>query len=74
MIFDSKPINKKATEAQLNSIILVKFTNSLVRSRPLKEIGAEQVASLTLQAVQTLCMANGYDSCLSTYRPSKVFW
>lgn len=27
----------------LRSVILVKFTNSLVRSRPLKEIGAEQV-------------------------------
>ena len=26
-----------------SSVILVKFTNSLVRSRPLKEIGAEQV-------------------------------
>jgi vacuolar protein sorting-associated protein 53 len=26
-----------------HSVILVKFTNSLVRSRPLKEIGAEQV-------------------------------
>ena len=73
MNFDSKPINKKATEAQLNSIILVKFTNSLVRSRPLKEIGAEQVASFTLRAIQSLCMPNGYDSCLSTYRSSKHF-
>lgn len=28
------------------SVILVKFTNSLVKSRPLKEIGAEQVIVL----------------------------
>ena len=27
----------------LNSVIIVKFTNTLVKSRPLKEIGAEQV-------------------------------
>ena len=31
------------------SVILVKFTNSLVRSRPLKEIGAEQVITLVLR-------------------------
>jgi hypothetical protein len=74
MNFAFKLINKKSTEAQLNSIILVKFTNSLVRSRPLKEIGAEQVASHTLQPVQKLCMPNGYDSCLSTYKSSRVFW
>jgi hypothetical protein len=36
-------------DVDLHSIILVKFTNSLVRSRPLKEIGAEQV-SLTYMA------------------------
>ena len=30
----------------LHSVVLVKFTNSLVRSRPLKEIGAEQVITL----------------------------
>ena len=27
----------------LNSVIIVKFTNALVKSRPLKETGAEQV-------------------------------
>ena len=32
------------------SVILVKFTNSLVRSRPLKEIGAEQVLSISCHA------------------------
>lgn len=26
-----------------SSLLLIKFTNALVRSRPLKEIGAEQV-------------------------------
>ncbi|KDR67572.1 hypothetical protein GALMADRAFT_79772 [Galerina marginata CBS 339.88] len=36
-----------------SSIILVKFTNSLVRSRPLKEIGAEQLL-IDLQTVKAL--------------------
>ena len=63
--------NKKINEAYLDSIILVKFTNSLVRSRPLKEIGAEQVTLLMLQPVQILPVPNGYTSCLSIYRPSR---
>jgi hypothetical protein len=30
------------------SLVLTKFTNALVKSRPLKEIGAEQVCAIVL--------------------------
>lgn len=33
----------------IDSVILVKFTNSLVKSRPLKEIGAEQVREIFME-------------------------
>lgn len=37
--------HEKLTQSSLFSLILMKFMNSLVRSRPLGEIGAEQVPS-----------------------------
>lgn len=30
----------------ISSVVLAKFTNALVRSKPLKEIGAEQVSGV----------------------------
>ncbi|TEB37202.1 hypothetical protein FA13DRAFT_1682098 [Coprinellus micaceus] len=49
------------------SLILVKFTNSVVRSRPLKEIGAEQLL-IDLQTIKAyLAKMPGDDTTTNTY-------
>ncbi|KAH9484873.1 Vacuolar protein sorting-associated protein 53-like protein [Psilocybe cubensis] len=48
-----------------SSIILVKFTNSLVRSRPLKEIGAEQLL-IDLQTIKAFLVKMPGDTLAST--------
>jgi len=48
-----------------SSIILVKFTNSLVRSRPLKEIGAEQLL-IDLQTVKAFLVKMPGETLAST--------
>ncbi|KAF9479029.1 hypothetical protein BDN70DRAFT_921489 [Pholiota conissans] len=54
-----------------SSIILVKFTNSLVRSRPLKEIGAEQLL-IDLQTIKAYLvkMPGGEGSASTSYTRS----
>ncbi|KAF8187487.1 Vps53-like protein [Pholiota molesta] len=53
-----------------SSIILVKFTNSLVRSRPLKEIGAEQLL-IDLQTIKAyLVKMPGEGSASTSYTRS----
>ncbi|KAF5328679.1 hypothetical protein D9619_011656 [Psilocybe cf. subviscida] len=48
-----------------SSIVLVKFTNSLVRSRPLKEIGAEQLL-IDLQTVKAFLLRMPGEGLTST--------
>ncbi|PPQ72073.1 hypothetical protein CVT26_006708 [Gymnopilus dilepis] len=48
-----------------SSIILVKFTNSLVRSRPLKEIGAEQLL-IDLQTIKAFLVKMPGENLAST--------
>ncbi|TEB19069.1 hypothetical protein FA13DRAFT_1767283 [Coprinellus micaceus] len=49
------------------SLILVKFTNSVVRSRPLKEIGAEQPRYLLTPVAAYLAKMPGDDTTTNTY-------
>jgi len=54
----------------LFSLVLVKFTNSLVRSRPLKEIGAEQLL-IDLQSIKAfLTRMPGEELATNTYARS----
>lgn len=38
------------------SLMIIKFTNSLIKSRPLKEIGAEQVRDAVLRLAGSVCL------------------
>jgi len=55
----------------LPSLILAKFTNALVKSRPLKEIGAEQLL-IDLQAIKAFLMKLPGDLQTATYEQHAV--
>ena len=45
-MFEAEAERKRALTLCVDSAMCVRFTNALVKSRPLKEIGAEQVILL----------------------------
>lgn len=69
----TKPLGKPEPDSRrhwvncTSSVVLTKFTNSLVKSRPLKEVGAEQLL-IDLQALKTaLLRIPGEDLTTSKY-------
>lgn len=44
-LFSDQDLRTHAAAIVLSRVLITRFTNALVRSRPLKEIGAEQVCS-----------------------------